>query len=61
MLAMKTLVPTVVLAILGLFYAAVPHAVHVSSGLTFGLDHSIHIALGVVLLVAAGLVYWKMK
>lgn len=60
MIGIKSLLPTAVLAVLGLFYLAVPHNIHLSSGLAFGLEHSMHMVLGVVLLVAAGLVYWKM-
>ena len=57
----KSLSPTIILAILGLLYLAVPHSIHVSSGIDLGLNHNVHIIIGVVLLAVAGLVYWKMK
>ena len=55
------IVPTAILGILGLIYLAVPHDIHVSSGLGFGLDHSVHVVLGIALLALAAVVYWKMK
>lgn len=51
----------VVLVLLGLFYALAPHSVHVSSGLGLGLDHIIHVVLGLVLLVVGAYVGWFMK
>lgn len=50
-----------VLVLLGLFYALAPHAMHVSSGLGLGLEHSVHQVLGVVLLVAGAWLGWMMK
>ena len=51
---------TVILALVGLFYLATPHEIHVSSGLGFGLEHPVHMLIGVVLLVIAFLMF-KMK
>lgn len=51
----------VVLVLIGLFYVLAPHSLHVSSGLDFNLDHSMHIALGVVLLAAGAYFGWMMK
>lgn len=42
-----------ILVLLGLFYAILPHSVHIGSGIGFGLGHTIHIGLGVVLIIAA--------
>jgi len=55
---MQAVVPVVIFALLGVFYTLLPHDIHVSSGLGFGLDHSMHIALGVVFFVIAGVSYW---
>jgi len=55
------LVPSAVLGILGLFYVAAPHTLHVSSGASLGLDHTYHMVLGLVLLVIAAVVYFKDK
>ena len=54
----KKLIP-IVIAIIGLFYVAAPHDVHVSSGLDFGWTHSAHIVLGFVLFVIAGAIYFS--
>lgn len=51
-----------ILVIIGLFYVAVPHDVHVSSGIGFGWNHTMHITFGVVLFIIAGMLYfWKQK
>lgn len=52
---------SVVLILLGLFYAIAPHNVHVSSGLGLGLEHTMHIAIGVILVVIGLVVWWKGK
>lgn len=52
---------SIVLILVGLFYAIVPHNTHVSSGLGFGADHTVHIALGVILLIVGVVVLWKGK
>ncbi len=53
------LVASVVLVIIGAYYALLPHTLHVSSGFGFGFDHIVHIVLGVVLLVAGAGYYAK--
>jgi len=52
---------SVVLVLLGLFYAIAPHNVHVSSGLGLGLEHTMHIAVGVILVVIGLVAWWKGK
>lgn len=42
----------IILLVVGAFYVAMPHSIHISSGIGFGLSHSLHILLGIVLLVA---------
>ena len=39
--------------LLGLFYAVMPHSVHINSGIGFGLPHTAHLLIGVVLIIAA--------
>ena len=53
------LIITVILALVGLFFLAAPHDVHLSLGLV--AEHSMHMVLGVVLLVVAAVVHMKMK
>lgn len=53
------LVITAILAIAGAYYLLAPHTLHVSSGLGIGLNHSIHIILGVILLAAGAAYYAK--
>lgn len=48
----------IVLALLGLFYIAAPHNLHQST-IGFGLEHTVHIILGVVLLAIGGYIIWK--
>ncbi len=50
---MKTvnLIVSVILLIAGVFYALLPHSMHISSGLDFGLSHNYHIVIGVILLI----------
>lgn len=54
-----------ILLLLGLFYAFLPHNIHVSYGLDWliGLNfsHTIHIILGLILLVAGIIVLRKKK
>ena len=52
----------VILILVGLFYALVPHETHVSLGIGFGAEHTVHVGLGVVLIII-GLVlgYMSMK
>jgi len=53
------LIITIILALIGLFFLAAPHDVHLSLGLV--ADHSMHQITGVVLLVVAAAVHMKMK
>ena len=55
------MIVSVVLLLVGLFYALAPHDLHVSTGLGFGLDHTMHMAFGVVLIVAGAVMLWKGK
>ena len=50
-----------IVGLLGLFYAVLPHSVHISSGLGFGLGHTVHIAIGVILIIVAIIVFVKYK
>ena len=54
------MVIVVIIALVGLFYLAAPHQIHVSSGLGFDLEHPVHMLIGVVLLVVAFLMF-RMK
>ena len=54
-MANKIKISTIVLAIIGWFYAFMPHTIHLSSRLDFGLSHSVHITVGVAALILA---YW---
>ncbi len=51
----------IIILLIGVFYAAVPHNLHVSSGLGIGLEHTMHIALGAVLIIIGLFVEFKMK
>jgi len=51
----------VILGIIGLFYAILPHSMHTGSGLGFGLSHTVHVVLGVILIVVAALLLWHKK
>ena len=51
----------VILLLLGLFYVAAPHSVHTATGLAFGMEHSTHQILGVVLIVIGAVAIWKGK
>lgn len=54
------MIVSVILALAGLYYVLAPHNLHVSSGFGFGLEHSMHMTLGVLLLVVAGGYYMMM-
>ena len=41
----------IILLIIGAFYALLPHTIHMSSGLGFGLSHGIHLTIGVIALI----------
>ena len=51
----------VILLLLGVFYVAASHSVHTATGLAFGLGHSTHQILGVVLVVIGVVALWKGK
>jgi hypothetical protein len=44
---------SIAIALAGAFYFFAPHDIHVSSGFGFGVDHLVHVVLGVVLFIAA--------
>ena len=50
-----------ILALVGLFYAALPHSAHTSSGIGFGLSHTVHLVIGAVLIIAAIVVFMIAK
>lgn len=52
---------TAVVGLLGLFYAVMPHSVHINSGMGFGLPHTAHLLIGVVLIIAAIAIYVMAK
>ncbi len=47
-----------VLIVIGLFYVAVPHDIHISSGLGFEWTHTMHIMFGLVLFIIAGILWF---
>ena len=47
--------------LLGLFYALMPHSVHISSGIGFGLPHTAHLLIGVVLVIVAIVIFVMAK
>ena len=51
----------IILLLLGIFYVAAPHPVHVATGLGFGMEHNAHQILGVVLIVIGVAAIWKGK
>lgn len=50
---MKTLnlIIGIILLLIGGFYTLMPHTVHLSTGLAFGLTHTTHIIIGVIALI----------
>ena len=46
-----------IVGLFGLFYAVMPHSVHISSGIGFGLPHTAHLLMGVVVIIAAIAIY----
>lgn len=50
-----------IIAITGLFYAAAPHGIHVSSGIGFGAEHIVHMGLGVVLIIVGAVLAYTSK
>lgn len=53
------MIVAVIIALVGLFFLAAPHNVHLSLGLV--AEHSMHQITGVILLVVAAAVHMKMK
>jgi len=49
----------IILLLVGLFYVLAPHTLHMSTGLGFGLEHTMHQILGVVLIVIGAIILWK--
>ena len=41
----------IILIIIGAFYSLMPHTIHISSGIDFGLTHTTHIIIGVIALI----------
>ncbi|MBI2085016.1 MAG: hypothetical protein HYT71_00720 [Candidatus Aenigmarchaeota archaeon] len=58
-LSTSGMVAIAILVILGAFYALAPHDLHISSGFGYGLEHTIHLVLGFILLAAAAAYYAK--
>lgn len=50
-----------ILGLLGLFYAVMPHSVHINSGIGFGLPHAAHLLIGVILIIAAIVIFMIAK
>ena len=46
-----------IVGLLGLFYAVMPHSVHINSGIGFGLPHTAHLLMGVVLIIVAIVIF----
>lgn len=49
----------IILLLVGLFYVLAPHTLHVSTGLGFGLEHTMHKVIGAILIVLGIIVLWK--
>ena len=47
--------------VIGVFYTFVPHSIHISSGLDYGLIHGTHIMIGVAFLAVGGFLLWKAR
>ncbi len=41
----------IILLLIGAFYTFLPHTTHVSSGIGFGLTHTIHLTIGIIVLI----------
>jgi hypothetical protein len=50
-----------IVGLIGLFYAIMPHSVHINSGIGFGLPHTAHLLIGVVLIIVAIAIYMMAK
>jgi len=46
-----SLIIGIILLLVGAFYSLFPHSIHISSGIGFGFSHTIHITIGVILLI----------
>ena len=46
-----------IVGLLGLFYAVMPHSIHINSGIGFGLPHTAHLLIGVVLVIVAIVIF----
>ena len=55
---MKTLnlIIGIILLLIGAFYALMPHTIHISSGIDFGLTHTTHIVIGIIALIIGAIV-----
>lgn len=49
----------IILLLAGLFYALAPHTLHTSTGLGFGLEHTMHQVIGIVLILVGAIILWK--
>lgn len=50
-----------IVGLLGLFYAVMPHSIHINSGIGFGLPHTAHLLIGVVLIIVAIIIFVMAK
>jgi len=50
---MKTgnLIIGIILLVIGAFYSFLPHTTHLASGLSFGLNHTVHLTIGILALI----------
>lgn len=51
---------SIVLVLLGLFYVAAPHTIHTAT-IGLGLEHTMHMVLGIILMLVGLVVWWKGK
>ena len=49
----------IIILLAGLFYAGAPHTIHTGYGVGFGLDHTYHIMLGIILILIGLVIVWK--
>lgn len=52
---------SIIILIVGLFYAVAPHSVHVSTGLGLGWEHANHVIIGIILLLIGLIALFKLK
>lgn len=55
------IVPPIIFGLAGVFFAAVPHAIRQGIGLDFDLDPQTSVIFGIVLIIIAGILYWKFE